>query len=268
MTVVPSWGAAAILAIVQGLTEFLPVSSSGHLAAAQQIWPSLQFPGVTLEVAVHVGTSIAVLVYYRCLFHELVFTGTKEVEGLTSAQWAGYIALGSIPIAIIGLTLEDTIRAAFDSLHAVAAALVITGVVLMSTKLRALRQAQLTAGIAFAIGVIQAGAIFPGVSRSGVTISLALLLGVAHRQAVIFSFLLSIPAIMGAALLDALDLLEGPFPPGILFAKIGFATLCAGAIGYVCIGLVHRATERQWWHHFAWYCWFLAAVLAMLARGA
>ncbi len=268
MSVIPSWGAAAILAILQGLTELLPVSSSGHLAAAQQIWPSLQFPGVTLEVAVHVGTSIAVLVYYRSLFHELLVTGAKEVEGLTSAQWAGYIVLGSVPTAIIGLTLENYIRAAFESLYAVAAALLVTGVVLMSTKLVTWRQAQLTAGFAFAIGVIQGVAIFPGISRSGMTISLALLLGVAHRQAVIFSFLLSIPAIMGAALLDALDLLEGPFPPGVLFAKIGFATLTAGAIGYVCIGLVHRATERQWWHGFAWYCWFLAVVLAMLARGA
>jgi len=268
VTGIPSWGAAAILATLQGLTEFLPVSSSGHLAAAQQIWPWLQFPGVTLEVAVHVGTSVAVLAYYRSFFYELLFAGKQEVEGMTAAQWAGFLVLGSIPTAIIGLSLENYIRAAFESLYAVAAALVVTGIVLMSTRLRTRRQVPLTAGIAFAIGVIQGAAIFPGISRSGMTISLALLIGVAHRRAVIFSFLLSIPAIMGAALLDGLDLLEGPFPPGILFAKIGFATLCAGAIGYFCIGLVHRATERQWWHRFAYYCWFLAVVLAMLARGA
>jgi len=138
----------------------------------------------------------------------------------------------------------------------------------MATRFVPRRQAVLTLQMALLIGIVQGGAVFPGISRSGVTISLALMLGVMDRQAVTFSFLLSVPAILGAALLTGLDLLDAPFGSGVLFANMGFATFCAGAVGYVCIGLVHRATEDGWWHRFAWYLWALAAVLAWLALGS
>lgn len=296
---VPSLLATFVLATLQGLTEFLPVSSSGHLAAAQIVWPSMQYPGgVLFEVAVHLGTTVAVLGYYRRVIAELLrgvgparatspatggassstttapgtpvtstSAGDATIEGLTPNQWIGYILLASVPTAAIGLGLEDSIKAAFENLWAITACFAITGVVLTATRFVPHREMSITPAIALAIGLIQGAAIFPGISRAGVTISLALLLGIAHRQAVTFSFLLSVPAVLGAAALSALELRAEPIASGVLFANIAFATLCAGAIGYVCIGLVHRATEDRWWHRFAWYLWVLAAVLAWLALG-
>jgi len=230
----------------------------------------MEFPGELFEVGVHLGTTVAVLIYYRHLIVDVV-TGLPDnrvVGGLAARQWAAYIVLGSIPTAAIGLGFEDTIRGVFQRLDLIALCFAITGVVLMSTRFVPRRECIVTPAIAIAIGTIQGAAILPGISRSGVTISLALLLGVASRQAVTFSFLLSIPAILGATLIVSLDLLEMPITSGVLFANIGFATLCAGAVGYICIGLVHRATEGTWWHRFAWYLWALSAVLAWLALGS
>jgi undecaprenyl-diphosphatase len=268
--VVPSFLYTAFLAFLQGVTEFLPVSSSGHLAAAQQVWPAMAFQGEVFEIAVHLGTTAAVVVYYRHALMGLLreLNSGVETEGLTSRQWATYIVAGSIPTAIIGLGLEDIIRGAFERLGLIAVSFAVTGVVLMATSFVERGEGRLTLPLAIAIGTIQGAAIFPGISRAGLTISLALMLGVGARQAVTFSFLLSVPAVLGAGLIVGLELLEEPFGPGILFAHMAFATLCAGAIGYVCIGLVHRATEDRWWHRFAWYLWALAAVLAWLALGS
>jgi len=267
---VPSLAYSIFLAFLQGVTEFLPISSSGHLAAAQLVWPSMAFPGELFEVAVHLGTTAAVVFYYRHLIVDLLqgLASDRTEEGLTSRQWAGYILAGSIPTAVIGLGLETYIRGAFERLGVIALCLAITGVVLMTTRLVPRRQGSITLSVALLIGVIQGVAVFPGVSRSGVTISLALLLGVASRQAVTFSFLLSVPAVLGAGLITALELRDAPIESSVLFANLAFATFCAGAFGYVCIGLVHRATEDGWWHRFAWYLWALAAVLAWLALGS
>jgi undecaprenyl-diphosphatase len=264
---VPSLVYTIFLAVLQGLTEFLPVSSSGHLAAAQLIWPEMAFPGEVFEVAVHLGTTAAVLIYYRHLLLDMLrgLTTGAKTEGLTSVQWGTYIVAGSIPTAIIGLGFEDRIRGAFERLDLIIVCFVITGVVLMATRFFPRREAMLTLGVAIAIGTIQGVAIFPGISRSGMTISLALMLGVASRQGVTFSFLLSIPAILGAALLTGVDLIKEPLLGSVLYANMAFATFCAGAVGYLCIGLVHRATEDRWWHQFAWYLWALAAVLAFVA---
>jgi undecaprenyl-diphosphatase len=263
--------ASVLLAVIQGVTEFLPVSSSGHLAAAQIEWPAIRFPGgEAFEVAVHLGTMVAVVVYYRHLLLGLAREARSGVatEGLTTPQWAGYIVAGSIPTAAIGLGLEDAIHAAFDRLDLIALSFAITGAVLMATRFVERGRVNVTLAVALAIGTIQGAAIFPGISRSGVTISLALLLGIRQRQAVTFSFLLSVPAILGAALITGIEALDRPFGSGVLYANMAFATFCAGAVGYVCIGLVHRATEDRWWHRFAWYLWALAAVLAWLALGS
>lgn len=267
---VPSLAYSIILAVIQGLTEFLPVSSSGHLAAAQLIWPAMQFPGELFEVGVHLGTTVAVLFYYRHLIADMLrgMPDNRMVGGLFARQWVLYIVLASIPTAAIGLGFEDAIRGVFERLDLIALCMALTGVVLMSTRFVPRRERVITPVVAIAIGVIQGLAILPGVSRSGLTISLALVLGVACRQAVTFSFLVSVPAILGATLIVGLDALETPIDTSILLANIGFATLCAGAIGYICIGLVHRATEDRWWHRFAWYLWALSAVLAWLALGS
>ena len=219
---VPSLAYSIILAVIQGLTGFLPVSSSGHLAAAQLIWPAMQFPGELFEVGVHLGTTVAVLFYYRHLIADMLrgMLDNRMVGGLFARQWAIYIVLASIPTAAIGLGFEDAIRGVFGRLDLIALCLALTGVVLMSTRFVPRCERVITPVIAIAIGVIQGLAILPGVSRSGLTISLALVLGVACRQAVTFSFLLSVPAILGATLIVGLDALETPIDMGILLANI------------------------------------------------
>jgi undecaprenyl-diphosphatase len=229
----------------------------------------LAHPGLTLVVSLHLGTTFAVVFYYRRLILDLLIPSKEEpasLEGLSRRAWLTYLVLGSIPTAIIGLGAQELIRGAFSNLRLIAICLGFTGVALMATRWLRASDHPLSASRAIAIGTAQGVGVLPGISRSGITISLALMLGIPQRQAVTFSFLLSVPAVLGAALLDARVLFHGPFPPGILFVNIGFATLCAGAIGYACIGLVHRATSGNWWHRFAWYCWALAAVLGWLAR--
>ena len=256
-----------ILAVIQGLTEFLPVSSSGHLAAVQLIWPAMQSPGELFEVSVHLGTTAAVLFYYRHFLVKILRgqLDNRIVDGLFSRQWTAYIILASIPTAAIGLGFENLIRGAFQRLDLIALCLALSGVVLMATSFVPRREHTITPLLAIAIGTIQGAAMLPGISRSGLTISLALLFGIAHRQAVIFSFLLSDPAILGATLLVSLNPHGTTIGTEILFTNLAFATLSAGAIGYICIGLVHRATSEKWWHRFAWYLWALSSVLAWLA---
>jgi undecaprenyl-diphosphatase len=259
-----------ILAVIQGLTEFLPVSSSGHLAAVQLVWPTMQFPGELLEVSVHLGTTAAVLFYYRHLLANMMrgLLDNRIVGGLFSRQWVTYIVLASIPTAAIGLGFEDVIRGVFQRLDLITLCLALSGIILMTTRFVPRREHIITPALAISIGIIQGAAMLPGISRSGVTISLALIFGVAHRQAVTFSFLLSVPAILGATLLVGFDLPKTAINMENLFANLAFATLSAGAIGYICIGLVHRATAEKWWHRFAWYLWALSAVLAWLALGS
>jgi len=266
----PGPAAALVLAIIQGLTEFLPVSSSGHLVAAQELWAALDQPGVSLELALHVGTTLAVVVYYRRLLGEMArsaISGAGEPGGLSGRAWLGLLVAGSVPTAAVGLAGEELIRGAFESLLAVAAALTFTGAVLMATRLRPPEERPVSLRDALLIGLAQGIAIFPGVSRSGIPISVAVLLGVSRSQAVSFSFLLSVPAVLGATLLENGRQIVGgqAIDGGFLSLQTGIATLCAGAVGYACIGLVHRATRHEWWHWFAWYCWILAILLVTFA---
>ena len=260
---------ALLLAMVQGATEFLPVSSSGHLAAMQLLWPKLAYPGVSMELALHLGTTAAVLIYYRQLIVTLVTRQHNDPEatlGLTPRDWRQALLVGSLPTAVIGLAGADLIRLAFDDLRWIAAGLAITSVALMSTRGLSSGTAYLGIGRALLIGISQGVAIFPGVSRSGITISVALLLGLPHRQAITYSLLLSIPAVLGATLVDSMEMWRGNFTQVVLFGHLTFATLSASAVGYQCIGLVHRAARAEHWHLFAWYCWPVAATLAFAVR--
>lgn len=267
-TLPPSLTGALILGILQGLTEFLPISSSGHLAAAQLLVPGLARPGVTLELAAHVGTTAAVIWYYRQMFRSLATPAATPASllGINRRYWVLLVAVGSVPTAVIGFAGRDLILAAFDQLQWIAAGLLLTGFVLYASRLRRGDVNALTVKAALLIGTVQGLAILPGVSRSGMTITAALLLGIGHRQAVTYSLLLSIPAVFGAALLDAVQYFAETRGAPLLFSHLLFATLAAGIVGYFCIGLVHRATRTGRWYQFAWYCWLAASVLFLAAR--
>ena len=259
---------ALLLGLLQGLTEFLPISSSGHLAAFQILAPTFAFPGVTLELATHLGTTVAVLVYYRGLLRAFLQPAADRAVllGLSRTRWLLLLAVATLPTAVVGLLGRDWIRAAFDDLHWISAGLLLSGAVLQATRWARAEARALTAADALLIGAAQGVAIFPGVTRSGLTISAALLLGVQRRQAVTFSLLLSVPAVLGASALDAVQTVAGSAPAALLFRDLLFATLAAGIVGYYCIDLVHRATRSRRWHRFAWYCWALALGLVVAAR--
>ncbi len=193
---------ALFLGVLQGLTEFLPVSSSGHLVLAQEVlakWGgSVPQPGPALEIAVHFGTLVAVVLYYRTVIVRIVrdvFTGGPH------ARLGWMVVVGTIPAVIVGLTLKDQIEAALDSPVVAGIGLIVTGVFLLLTK--AARRGDQEPGFRYAtiVGVAQAIAILPGLSRSGATIGTGMFLGDEPTHAAQFSFLLSIPAILGAVVL-------------------------------------------------------------------
>lgn len=267
MSPTPTLGAAIFLGILQGLTEFLPISSSGHLGAAQLLFPGIAYPGLTLELATHLGTTIAVLIYYRGLISGLLRGQPgPALLGIERSQWWVLLVVGSLPTAIIGSLSRDAVHAAFGSLSAIAIGLAVSGAFLMASRLQPTASRQLSWRAALVIGLAQGVAIFPGVSRSGLTISVALLAKIPPAQAVTFSLLLSVPAILGASVLDGVQLSLSSAPAVLLLSHVLFATLAAGLVGYCCIGFVHRATQIGWWYRFAWYCWLAALVLLAAAR--
>lgn len=243
---------AVILGLVQGLTEFFPVSSSGHLAMMQALFGGRESVGLLFEVGVHVATLFAIAFFYRARIAELA-RGCLAGEAEALA-YAGKLAVATLPVVVVGLFGREVIEDQFSQPARAGSALLVTGVIVMSTRWTGPRakKTDLSWGAAFLIGVAQAFAILPGISRSGSTVAAALALGIAPRVAAEFAFLLGIVAITGAAALMLPDLQQAA--PGTL----GDLALGGGAAfvsGLVAIGLFVRMLDRQTFHHWAWYCW-------------
>lgn len=241
-----------ILAVVQGLTEFLPVSSSGHLALGQMLL-RMGEGGLMEDVVLHMGTLLAVVVFYRAVLARLVrgTLGTEvgEIDGLSARQYVGLVVLGNVPAVVVGFTLKDRIEELFTSPWAVFAAMAATAVVLWSTRRR--RRGEDGPGVrtALLIGLAQSVAILPGASRSGWTIAVALWLGVRPEAAARFSFLLSIPAICGAMVLQLFDHEEITTPVGALV--LGFVV--AALVGLFALRWLVALVRRMELHRFAVY---------------
>lgn len=255
-----NWWQAVVLGLVQGLTEFLPVSSSGHLVLAERL-ARAQTPGVFVEVALHVATLGSVLVVYGRRILELA-------RGLVSGEGAhrGYVwllVLATIPAALVGALLNDAIEAAFDSLAAVGTAFLLTGVILWSTRRRAGTREAPSTRAALGIGLMQALAILPGVSRSGSTVSAALWSGLTAARAAEFSFLMAVPNIAGAAVLEAKDAVANVGAVGV--GPLGLACVVAFASGIWAIRLLVALLRRGRFHAFAPYCWVVGLFTLLLA---
>ncbi|WP_420441181.1 undecaprenyl-diphosphate phosphatase [Candidatus Palauibacter sp.] len=245
---------AFVLGVVQGLTEFLPVSSSGHLVLGQALF-GVELPGVVFEVTVHVATLCAVCWVYRGRVAALVrgaCTGDRA-----SMRDVGLLAVATLPAAAVGVGLRDALEPTFERPVLAATMLLVTGAVVWSIRHLSRRAtgARPTAGGALAIGLAQAAAILPGISRSGSTVVAAAAAGVEPRRAAEFSFLLSIPAIGGAAVLQAPDLGEAGLAVGVLPLAVAFAA--SALSGVFAIRIFLRMLERRVFHRFAWYCWFI-----------
>lgn len=272
---------AIILGVLQGLTEFLPVSSSGHLALAQQLIPGFAQPGVLLDVMLHVGTLAAVLVYFRRELGEFLELGLRvlkrdwsEDRDRENTRLAIAIVVASVPTALIGIFLEDRVEALFESTAGVGAALLVTGAVLVAGEMLGRRAGEKPGnpGVAnsFLIGIAQGIAVIPGVSRSGSTISVARALGIDGTVAARFSFLVSLPAVAGAALLTALKHADAIANfSGMEVVAYLAGPLAAGIVGYFAIGAVMRVVKGGRFMWFSAYCFALGlfAVCAGLFMG-
>jgi undecaprenyl-diphosphatase len=252
---------AVVLGLIQGLTEFLPVSSSGHLALAEALF-GLPPGDLLFEIVVHVATLLAVVAYYRGELLQILAgfarPGGNEVAGMSSWRWLGLLVIGTLPAVIVGLTLAARIEAAFGDYSTIGFSLLATGTLLFSTRTLSGVLRRLGAGRALAIGCAQAVAILPGVSRSGATIATALWLGVEREQAARFSFFLALPAITGAFILQLVKALKSGSLPGVHdWGPLVVAFVVAGVSGYVAVGLLLRALARRHFALFGIWCWLV-----------
>ena len=257
---------AIFLGALQGATEFLPVSSSGHLVVGQTLL-GMEIQGVQFEVAVHVATLISVLVIYRDRLIELV-SGTLRRDR-DAVRYIGLLALATLPAGIVGVFFGDAIEGLFESPFVPATAFLVTGAILWSTRRVLGRDVwkSLTWSMALLIGFAQAFALVPGISRSGTTVAMALWLGVSAGEAASFSFLMAIPAIAGAAVLQAPELASQGLPLSGTALAAGF--IVAAVTGILAIKAFVALLERKAFHRFAIYCWALgtAFLLYLLTVG-
>ena len=240
---------ALFLGILQGLTEFLPVSSSGHLVLAQEL-VGVSDPGVAFEVVLHLGTLLSVLVFFRKQLFSLI-ASLYSKDMVQERRMVGYLILGTIPAGFVGLLFEDFFDRVFSNPALTSVMLLVTGLLLFISRFFKSGRKEIGLPSALIMGVGQALAIFPGISRSGSTIVAGMMTGVNPSKAAEFSFLLAIPAIGGAALLKAGELLSlqsslwGPYLLGLI---LSFVT------GLGAVYAVLAAVRRGRFEFFAYYC--------------
>ena len=247
---------AVILGIVQGLTEFFPVSSSGHLAMLQALFGGKESGGLLFEVGVHVATLIAIVFFYRARIAELVLGVLRRDPA--ALEYGAKLVVATLPAVIVGLSSKDAIERHFSNPVLVGAALLVTGLIVLTTRWTAPKATATSPNwrAVVLIGCAQAFAILPGISRSGSTVAAAVALGVAPLVAAEFSFLLGVIAISGAAVLMLPDL-SAADPEAL--ANIAYGGVAALASGLLAIWLFIKMLDRGLFHYWAGYCWIVGA---------
>ena len=245
-----NWWQGVVLGLVQGLTEFLPVSSSGHLALVEAL-TGVKTPGLFVEVSLHVATLGSVLLVYGGRLWRIVagvLQGRRE-----DLQYAGYLILGTIPAALVGVLLHRVLEERFHALQYVGIGFFLTGVVLWSTRRLNGTGTRPTAGGALVVGGGQAAAVLLHMSRSGSTVSAALWSGLGRAAAAEFSFLLSIPAILGAAVIEGRHMSVDIATVGVLPLVVACAVALAS--GVFAIRFLVALIVQGRFYAFAPYCW-------------
>lgn len=250
---------AVILGIVQGLTEFLPVSSSGHLVIGSKIL-NFHEPGIAFEVFLHCGTLLAVIFVFRGdLLHMLRSLFTSPAMRRADPQlnrffhWNFYVILATLPAVVVGLLLKDSIERLFDNILITFGMLAVTGILMLLTRYIPEKGVPVNWSRSIIIGIAQALAIVPGLSRSGSTIFTGMAMGVNRETAARFSFIMSIPAILGAVVLKLNDLIATP-PSVEMIASIAVGTLASVVSGYYAIVLLMTLVRRGRLQWFGYYC--------------
>jgi undecaprenyl-diphosphatase len=249
--------------LAQGLGEFLPISSSAHLVLIPWLFRWTD-PGLTFDIALHVGTLIAVVLYFWKDWWQLIikgFTDARSVNGLLF--W--YLAAASVPGALIGYLLEDKAETVFRSPTLIAIMLIVMGIFLYWADRRSAKKIEInkiTFRTSLFIGISQALAIIPGVSRSGITMTTGLLMGLTREGAARFSFLLSTPIIFGAAMVKLPGVISDPSVITVNF-MIGMTVSCV--TGLASIGFLLRYVQTKDFLPFVWYRFVLGALVMMIA---
>jgi len=267
-----SWLVGAVLGIVQGATEFLPVSSSGHLVIFSKLCGCAQLP-LVFVVITHFGTLLAVVAYYRQDFARVlrslfVWSATapgQQTQLVAARRLVGLLIIGTIPAALAGFLLEEQIENLFDSLPAVGIALIVTGLILLAVNWLAGRkeQRQTTAFDALLIGTAQVLALAPGISRSGTTIAAGLARGLHRDWAPRFAFLLSTPVILGGTVIEGIRLVQNPLGWQQLGVHL-LGGLVAAISGYFAVHLVVRVVRAGNLIYFSGYCILVGIITVVM----
>lgn len=255
-----SYSQAVFLAIIQGLTEFLPVSSSGHLVIFQKLF-GLKSP-ILFDVLVHVGTLGAVIVFLRGYILKVIRGLIKRDISYINISYT--VLVGTVPVAVVGFFLQGIIGRIFDSLQLVGISLLVTAGLLFSTKLvkenkRRFKYLVWVDGLV--IGLFQALAILPGISRSGSTIVAGLWRRLDREVAFQFSFLLAIPAILGALILQIPDLFFSSYD---YLNQSLLGMVIAGLVGYLALTVLEKTVKKARFSFFSFYCLLLGALLLLI----
>lgn len=247
---------AIILGIVQGITEWLPVSSSGHLVLFEHLF-SLRQP-LLFDIMLHVGSLFVVLFFFRKEIIELILGVLKwDKDKLMIILM---IIIATIPIAFVGFFFKDFIESIFKDLRTVGFALLFTALLLFLSKYPAKKDKKLSLWSALIIGLFQAVAILPGVSRSGSTISSGMILGIKKDDVARFSFLIFIPAILGALILNIGDITEFTDPIPVIAG-----TLVSAVVGYFSLKLLMDIIKKDRFSWFSLYCLLLGVIVLAFA---
>jgi undecaprenyl-diphosphatase len=267
---------SVLLGLIQGIAEFLPISSSGHLAIAENL---LNMSGVSevpefFDVLLHLGTLMAVFVAYWSDIRDMVvefFCGARDLARRSTPvpvpparRMILLIIVGTLPLFVI-LPIKDLVEVLADNMYFVGGALIVTGILLfVSDRVRKGRKTEKSATLldVLLVGVAQALATCPGISRSGTTITAGCLLGFDRKFAVRYSFLMSIPAILGANILSIKDALET-----VVWAEVPVylaGVLVSAVVGYACIRLLKMIAEKGKFGFFAYYCWAVGILTIVL----
>ncbi|GGH77729.1 undecaprenyl-diphosphatase UppP [Phaeocystidibacter marisrubri] len=255
---------AIVLGIVQGLTEFLPVSSSGHLEIVKVLFNGKTVPeeSMFMTVVLHAATALATVVIYRKDIVD-IFKGLLKFKWNDETKFASFIVISMIPAALVGILLEDQIESLFSKqLTLVGAMLIVTSLLLVLADRAKKTHKKVSAFEAAVIGVSQAIAILPGISRSGATISTSVLLGIDRDKAARFSFLMVIPLILGKMILDLKDIFSGEVATQPQTAPLLAGFIAAFVVGLFACRLMIRLVKKAKLTSFAIYC-FIVGLIAV-----
>lgn len=250
---------AIVLGVIQGLTEWLPISSTAHLKIAEKAL-GLTVP-VLFDVVLHLGTLAVVIAFFRRDVQKIL-SALKRLDFRSDyGKFIPLIVVGTIPTMIIGLAFHLFLENVIQEISFIAVAFIACGVMLFFAKAGREKVDEIGFSEAFLIGVAQGVAVIPGLSRSGLTITVALLLGIRREKAFKFSFLLSIPAVVGALALTLYT--ESKALASLGLAEIAVGTVVAMIVGYFALKLLWKTLAKGKFHLFAFYCWAIGAFLAV-----